>query len=217
VLHVRAGGGPGGSGTADAPFGTIAEAVAAAVPGSVIALGRGRFAEAVALPAGVTLWGACVAETEVACPVPSESSGTLAVGGADTEVRNLRVGGSCHGIRVGGADAALRLDDVVIAGAMTLGLRVGERAALSGRNVVVRDTQPDASDGAFGRGLQASARAQVDLGRVSFERNGEGGVTVADEGTGVRLSDVAIRDTACRPSDGQLGRGIHLQDGRVEV
>ena len=39
-----------------------------AFPGDTIALSRGRFDELVALKAGVTVWGACVAETILSNP-----------------------------------------------------------------------------------------------------------------------------------------------------
>lgn len=82
VLYVRAGGAAGGVGTMAAPFGTIAEAIAAAAAGTTIALGKGSYSEAVQVPGSVTLAGACVAETTVAATTFVMSSGTITIGGS---------------------------------------------------------------------------------------------------------------------------------------
>jgi hypothetical protein len=92
VLFVLAGATPGGDGSRVAPFATIGEGMGGAASGTIIAVGKGAYDEAVRVAGGVTLWGACVAETVVASSVPSASAGSISAAGVDGVVRNLRVG-----------------------------------------------------------------------------------------------------------------------------
>ncbi len=58
-------GATGGDGTRSAPFGTIGAAVAAAAPGGIVVIGKGEYAENVAIDEPLTLRGACVEETRL--------------------------------------------------------------------------------------------------------------------------------------------------------
>lgn len=93
ILYVLAGAPAGGDGTQASPFGSINEALDVAEEGTIVALSKGTFDEAVRLRNGITLWGACVAETAVACSTPSSETGTVTVGGRNTVVRNLQIRG----------------------------------------------------------------------------------------------------------------------------
>lgn len=213
ILYVRAGGGPGGDGTQAAPFGTIAEAMVTPSPDTIVALGKGTFDEAVVLPTGVTLWGACVAQTVVASSSPTQWAGTLMVAGTDTAVNNLQVGGDRYGVRVEGADVTVDLRNVLIARAEGMGLLVLDGASVTLRTVVVRGTRPRRSDGGLGRGIELQSGAQVTGARVVIEANLELGVVTWDPATLLSLTDVAIRDTEGRAVDGRLGRGLLVQAG----
>jgi hypothetical protein len=80
-------------------------------------------------------------------------------------------------------------------------------------DVVVRDTESRESDRDWGRGLQAQQGSQVTAVRAVFERNREFGVFVGGDGTRLGLSDVVVRDTQSRESDGGDGEGLGLFDG----
>jgi len=162
VLRVRSGAPPGGDGSIESPFGTVAAAMAVAREGSVVALGQGTFDEHVELPRGVTLWGACVAGTTVSSSTADEHIGTIDVGGPDAVVRDLRVGGARPGVSVNGAVPSVRLEGVLIEGASGFGIRVA-RGRLTGADVVVRDTGGLTDAGSLGVGLWAGEGAQVEL------------------------------------------------------
>jgi len=65
AIYVRAGEPGGGDGTAGAPLGRIADAMAVAADGQTVALSTGDFAEEVTVDRAVTLRGACVAGTRI--------------------------------------------------------------------------------------------------------------------------------------------------------
>jgi uncharacterized membrane protein (UPF0136 family) len=176
-------------------------------------LSKGTFDEVVVLGAGVTLWGACVAETLVASSVPAEDAGTLNVRGRDVGVRNLRVSGRRPGIWASGAFRTAVLQEVVVDEATTTGVVAAEDAILTGGGVAVRGTRSRESDATLGRGLEARTGAQVDLSRVLLERNRELGVAVFHASTSLRLTDTAIRETLAQERTQALGQGLRAQEG----
>jgi hypothetical protein len=194
VLYVRAGDPPGGAGTIDRPFGGIAEAVATAAPGTIVALHRGTYAEEVRLPAGVTLWGACVADTLVASPAPSDAEATIEIAAAETAIRNLRIGGERMGVRAAGADAAVEIRDVLVEGTRMRGILAADGARVDADGVVVRGTRPSAGDGRYGRGLQAMGGATAALTHAVFEGNAETAIAAFDAGTTIDLRSAAVTD-----------------------
>ena len=214
VIYVRAGDPPAeGLGTRDAPFGTIAQANAVASTGDVVALSKGIYDEIVWVPGGVTLWGACVAETLIASSEPSETEATVNAGGVGGSVRNLSIGGDRMGVFVGSSDSSLRLEDVVIASTTVRGGYVSAGGSLEAENLVVRDTQEQPSDLSRGIGFVAIEGAQVRLAHAVFERNKYAGIAIADVDTMLTLEDVVVWDIQCRESDGGGGDGLVVQDG----
>ncbi len=211
VLYVRAGEPGGGDGTIGSPFGTIAEAVAAADPLTVIALSKGTFDGQVSLLTGLTLWGACVAGTLVTCTAPADFFGTINVMRSGIGIRNLTVSGDRPGIWLVGASRDVLIEDVVVSQTTRLGVIVEEGRAVL-RNVVVRDINPD-RDGTSGRGLIVQAGGTVELERGVFERNRDTSISAYGAGTSVVARDVAVRDTLSRASDQTWGNGLHVQDG----
>jgi hypothetical protein len=216
VLYVRAGEAAGGDGTRELPFGMIADAMDAATPGTIIALSKGTFDEAVELDGGVTLWGACVAETLVACSTSSPSDATVTARGMDTAVRNLRIGGERVGVSLDGRMTSISIQDVVIASTMSAAVTVSNGSATL-ESVVVRDTRSRAGELVFGRGMQLEYGAEVDVTRAAFERNREFGIVAFDPGTELILTDVVIADTESQELDRSNGRGLGLDGGASVV
>jgi len=211
ILYVRAGEPGGGDGTIGAPFGLIADAMAVADPLDVVALSKGTFDEYVTVRGGITLWGACVAETVINSSVAAEWSGAIIIAGSDTEVRNLSVSGPRPGIMMEGASRTTLIEDVLVTASTKYGVRVQHGHAVL-RNLVVRDVLSD-GDGRMGRGLNVSNRATVELTRDVFEGNRDTSIVVFDAGTSLVMQDVALRDTLSVEVDGQFGVGLHVQDG----
>jgi hypothetical protein len=211
VLHVRAGPEIGvGDGSLESPFGTIEEAMAEARAGTVIALAKGTFEEAVALRRGVTLWGACVAETLVAASLPDPYAGTITIAGDDAIVRNLRVSGERAGVWADSTSATL--EGVVVDGAENMALVVAYGASVAGTDLALRETR--SHDGRAGIGIVVTEGGSLELSRAVIERNHEIGVA-AGSGSTLRLADVAILDTRAQDLSGRFGRGLHVYEGGV--
>jgi len=150
TMYVLAGAPAGGAGTQASPFGSVSEALDVAAEGTIVALSKGTFDEAVVLDTGITIWGACVEETVLTSSVPSTESGTVTVRGHDTVVRNLRLGGERPGVWLDGSSLSVHLEDVVIERATQVGWFVGDSGRGTARNVVVRRTRPTGDN--FGDG-----------------------------------------------------------------
>ncbi len=217
VLYVLAGAPPGGEGSRESPFGSIAAATAAASSGTVIALSKGTFDEAVTLRRRVTLWGACAAETRLTCSAPSEREATVNVSGQDAAARNLTVSGDRPGVLVFGWSLSVTLTGVVIEGVRGFGVGAGSGARATLRDVVLRDLRPRSSDGQLGRGFQIESEARVELARGVIERSAELGAYVTGLGTELILSDAAIRDTARSPNPESGSAVVATGGARVEV
>ncbi len=219
VLYVRAGAAGLGDGTRAAPFARIADAMSAASVGGVVALSRGLWDEVVRMRQGVTLQGACSAETVLTSSLPSEAAGVVNVTVSETALRDLRVEGAARpGLWVAGASAALNADGVVISRTESAGVAVVDGASLIGARFVVRDTQSQSRDRAYGDGLSVEAGGTARVTRGLFERNREAGAYVDGAGTSLRLEDVVVRDTRSQGSDLMFGRGLNVSAGAsVEI
>ncbi len=216
VRYVRAGGLAGGDGSTATPFGSVAAALVTAAPGTILALGKGTFDEAVQLPAQITLWGACVAQTHL---VRSAASTGYAVSvlGDGAAVRNLHIGGPQSGLRINVAGTRFEMRDLVIAGAQSIAVLAYNAVQLTGSRVVIRDTQPQPGTNAEGRGLSIEHGAQADLKWVSIESNRLLGVSCSGAGTRVGLEDTVVRDTKSVLGTGDYGRGLSVtNDGKFE-
>jgi hypothetical protein len=110
--------------------------------------------------------------------------------------------------------ARVELSRVLVARSRDTGVYAGGTgSAVVLSDVVVRDTEPEVHDGQFGRGLSVELGATAELHRVIVERSHDVGVAVFDPGATVALSDVIVRDTAGRETDGMFGRGVNVQAG----
>lgn len=213
VLHVMAGA-IGGDGTRAKPFGSIARAFAEAAPGTVVALSKGTFDEALHVPAGVTLWGACVEQTILTNNV--FGSVMVSFAGPDAAIRNLTVGYAPRvGIAAIGDSVSVTIESVVVEQAMKIGVFLDDGATATVREVVVRDTAEHPVDGA-GYGITAQRFATVDVERAVIERNHGPSVAALRSGT-VRLHRAVVRDTV-PSSGGGLGIGAGaLRGSRLEI
>ncbi len=214
VWYVRAGAGGGGDGSLGAPFGTIEEGIDAASDGDVVALSRGEYAEAVVVPEGVALRGACPAETRLTTDRAVGSAGVVTVHASGASLSGVTLAGPGPGLWVEGRDATLAVEGVVIAGTDFTGILVGGGGTLTGGSVLVRDVHSQAVPGVSGVGVLVDARGALELERVAFERTG--GTAVVAVGTRVVLRDVAIRDglgedPPARGVEAQLGAAVELR------
>lgn len=216
VVYASAGAEGGGDGTRERPFATVAEALAAAGSGDVVALSRGTFDEAVVLGAGETLWGACAAETTISSSVPSGSAGVVTVAGEGARLRGLRVTGARGGLWVSGP-CSVEVEGVIVEGVERLGVLVRDRATASLRDVAIRDVRPVAGSGIEGRGLAVETGAGVSFARGLVDRAHMVGVSLVGAGASLEMEGVAIRRTLSSAADRRRGIGLYLEGGpRVE-
>jgi len=195
VFYVRAGAAAGGDGSQATPFARIRDGVAAAAGmNGIVAIGRGRYDETVALRVGVTLWGACTADTVLSSSVTGGTTGVVSASlpGASA-VKNLTIGPSVReGITAAAAGAEITVEDVVVDRATGVGVNVYRGGRVLARSLVIRDTVFGTTPPtARAVGIQEGGHAE--LRRVAFERNYELGVYVSGDGSTVVLEDAAIR------------------------
>ncbi len=216
VLYVRGGAAVGGDGSQAAPFGTVTAAVQAASAGTIVALGKSTFDEAVQLPAGITLWGACVAQSRLV-PSTASSNPTVYVKGAGVVLANLGIGGPRPGLWLEVAGAAVELRDLIISGAQIGGIEAIGAVQITGARVMIRGTLPRAGVNDRGRGIDALGGAQVDLRWVAVELNREVAVQASGAGTRIKLSDAVVRDTQNQASTSGFGEGLlAILSGQIE-
>lgn len=204
ALHVRPG--ADGDGSLASPFGSLADALAVASSGDVIALSTGEHEAFVQVPNGVTIRGACSARTHVVTAAAADFA--LGIGGGRSAiVEDLRVSSSGVGVGVAG-DLTLR--GVVIEGAVGAGLLVTETARALVEDVVVRDVTPDGTSG--GMAVFVSG-GRLDGTRVVFEDSVRSALRV--DGGAVTLEDVRAR---AEPFGGlSRGAGALVVGGEVTL
>ncbi len=205
VVYVSASAAPGGDGSLSAPFATIADALAAAASGTTVAVGKGTYDEAVMVPAGVTLEGACVAGTHIApSSAPSGVLGAVTTSGAGAVVKDLTVSGVLIGLVVSAGDAQVR--DLAIVGATGVGIGAVMDTMLDVDGLLVRGTH---------LGSMGTARGAAILGAMAVLRH-----TVLEDSTQVgilisagqlQLEDAVISGTRTDPASG-FGSGLQVQD-----
>ncbi len=126
-----------------------------------------------------------------------------------------RASARTHGLGVIVHDGArLALADAVLAGNRAAGLFVsGEGTKVEGARVVVRDTQPQANDQRFGRGVNVQGSGHLVLFDAALVANHEVGLLVHGDATEVQGERVVVRDTVPGVSDDDGGWGVDVTSG----
>ena len=210
IVYVDDGAAAGGNGTSRArAFSTIAAATTTAPAGAVIAVATGRYDEPpLTLGARVTLWGACVADTQLTASVAGDEP-LLVLRGAGAAVRNLAIDHADR-ISIGVLGTDVAIEDVVERGAR-FAIFVQSGSATVHR-VAIRDgrTEPDGSEG---RAIDVGRATHVVLDTVVIERNPQFGVWVGGAGAVVEARDLAVTDIAPTGSLPGSGRGLYADEG----
>ncbi len=212
VLYVSPGA-TGGDGTLGAPFGTIAEATAAATAGDTIALAKGTYSENVVMPEGVHLLGACVEETLLTSDAASYSAGVVHVESSGVVVQNLRIGQSARpGMSVIGDGASAVIRDVVFHECAVGGFTAEQGGSIEAENVGVHDMMPVASLNALGRAVNVEYGATATVHRLYAEGNAEHAVLVQHDAD-LTVEDATIVDTRLPSPTGLAGSGLTAAEG----
>jgi len=214
IVYVRAGAPAGGDGSLAAPFSTIGDATDVAPRGAVIALSKGIFEEAVVLPRGLTLWGACVAETILSSSSESETVAVVTAAAPEARVRAVTIRGDRPGIVAPVLGTTIDIEDVLVDGAFAMGLAAYDGGRLTARNVVVRNTRVRRSDGHAGWGVTAYGGGSIEASRVVSESNRDFAAVVGGAGSRLTLTDAVIRGTE-PAADGTQGAGLVALDGAL--
>lgn len=208
ILYVAPGG--AGDGARQTPHGDPTIALAAAVPGDIVALGAGTYTGFFEVPEGVALLGSCARDVEL-----------VGVEGADAVVRaaatsvligELTATGPAPGFVVRGGDAMLR--GLHADRSRRVGFLIGEGATVVGSDLRANPVLDETFD--EGCGLDVSNGAVATLRRVSVEDAHGIGVFLYREGF-ADIEDLVVLDTS-PDSLGELGRGISVQaSGRASM
>jgi hypothetical protein len=217
-------------GSAQQPWTTIADAIAAAEPGAILALAAGTYAEDVVINKRVRLWGRCPSLVDIS----GASTGAavfVGEGGSDAELRGLSISGAGSGLHLSDADSVnaeqLWVHDnpnrgVVLENSLLwmVGSLVernsaagiyGDNARVRFEESVMRDTLPDES-GRFGFGIGVDAdtvEAWISVVRSVIERNRTAAVQAA--GAFVLVYATVVRDTL-PDAMGAGGAGVVVRD-----
>jgi hypothetical protein len=191
--------------------------------GGIVAIAKGSYDEEIVLPTGVTLWGACVAETVLTSSEPAPLDGfpifvpgTVEVSGAGATIRNLQIsGGRRPGIGLHDPAVSVHIEDLVLndnegRGVNDLG------GTLSARSVVVSATRPYAApypDPFIGLGGRAfNVNGEVTISRALLQANVGVSMFFFTEAH-LELEDAAIVGTVAGARD--PGAGIVAVAGSV--
>ena len=233
--------GVGGQGTKTEPYKTIGEALMQATAGAHIAVAAGIYMERVIIQRKVTLEGRCaqmvmikVGLAQPAVEMKNWASGSVLRGvtinsvggglyldGVSATVERAAVQGcEDNGIWLT-AGSMLTLRDSLVAGSRSAGISLFSSKATLERTVV-RDTREQASDNAFGMGIQASVafgqsqRSDLTLRDSLVAGNRAVGILVFS--SKVTLERTMVRDTRESALNNAFGIGIQarVQSGQSQ-
>ncbi len=213
-----------GDGSAAKPFRTIAEGLARAPSGGILAIAAGRYVESVALQAKpVKLWGRCPSMVSVEASGAAPALVVRGAASAGAEAHQLAFSGPGRGVAVSQTSGVV-LDRVWIHDTGSEGLTTGGevllRASLVERTVgagvhvsgsavtidesVLRDVQPDAADD-YGHGALVDQAGSLVVTASVIERDVD--ALVSAEASDVLVDGSVLRDGLAH-ADGRLGDGI---------
>ena len=209
VLYVRPSADLSGVGTLARPYASLMQAASAAPTGAVLALAKGTYREAVIFPRkDLTIIGACVEDTILAAPTPSTRLAIVGAGAGRFEFRRVTFTGASPAVTAVDT-AVLDLEDVLIERASFAAIYALVGGHITGRRVVVDDTQ---LVGGFGRAIMAEQGGVVSLTGAIIRGHHEIAAMSIDPGSSITLEDARV--TGSRPSPaGEYGRALDVEQG----
>jgi hypothetical protein len=215
IHHVLASATPGGDGSQDTPFATIAEALAVATAGSTILVGAGTYDEPVYLPPGVVLLGVCATETVLTSTTPTGFARGV-INGADATVRNVRIEAPLRTAIVATPGGTLRVSNVIVRNATGAAFLVGEGASLLAETILVDGGVHIDHEPLSGIGLLVRDGGQAEMTRAVFFDTAGAGVRAQGEGSRLVLAEAAITRVR-NATDDAPGFGVDARGGTVEL
>lgn len=217
VVYVDANAAAGGNGTEAAPYASLSDVSWGTLgAGAVVALARGSYGGGVVLEPGVTLVGACAAETVL--PGPSSVLSTpptvrMTSAGEAAVVRNVTIADAPRlGVLVSDG-GSLRLEGVVVERSTGVGVGLTDAGSeLVARDVVVREVQAQMDD-ETGVGFAVMPGTRLEATRVIVEDNRLVGLFAQGPDAEVSLADAVVAGTESTGLSRLFGRGMGLQTG----
>jgi hypothetical protein len=206
TLYVRPGASGDGS-SPDRPFGSVADALAAAQGGDAIALAEGRHAP-FRVTRSVRIVGACNAKTVIATPAESLSKATVEYVRGGGTLENLTITGPAPGVLLDGVTDPLVVRNVAVRGAARWGIGVTRgTTGLVLDHVHVADLQTGTATG--GRGFEIASGGAITMRAVTVQGAHGFGVTLLGATT-LAADRLAILGIAALPSPGAGGQGLSV-------
>lgn len=200
-VHVQAGA-LGGDGSEGAPFGLIQEAIAQGA--RLIALGAGTYREAVALPAGVAIYGRCPTAVVIEAPAPNTTA--ITARGMQASLHSLSVRGGLGSALVATASSSLELDRTWVEGGREHLLRL-DRAAVKVVDSVLHG-------GDLGVGANVPAGSHLELERVAIVDALAPAIAVSG---GATLAARDLEINAPRSGGGASRTALFAADARLDL
>lgn len=202
TIFVRAGG------IVDAThFTSIADAVAVAPAGAVIAVDDGVYPDALTVTKSVTIHGRC-AERVVLDGQTTATRAGIVTSGVGVTIRGLTIRGWSTGVNAW--KGASTFEDVLIDHNTHIGVSLADDVTTRLVRSVVRDTYADAEG--YGYGLQIIFGAEAELLESVVSQNQGAGILAGEPKTNVRVEKSVVRDNE---SDAKrtFGLGLNVTNG----
>jgi hypothetical protein len=158
------------------PFGSIAAAIAAATPASVVAIAKGAYGERVILGKDVKLFGACASRTVLSGDQTSTTAAVVVTAG-NVEVHDLMIrptSGTDNGFLVRGPGTVLSVSGVEVQNAHGVGLIADHAASIDVHDSVFRGSEQgganilDRSTARFeGSAFESNGSVQILIGAAT--------------------------------------------------
>ncbi|MBW2465501.1 MAG: right-handed parallel beta-helix repeat-containing protein [Deltaproteobacteria bacterium] len=215
VHYVRASAAGGGTGVRAAPYRRIADAVAAAANGDVIAVGIGTYDEVVFLEEGIALFGACPAETILTNSTVEDMPVILVagVGPALAEVHDVSIRDTIDSGIFVDVGVSVLIEGVDISSVSDAGVVV-LTASATVRRVSVRDVAPRTSDGAFGVCIAIEERSTATIDQFSGSECHTAGVLIS--ASTATVTNTVVTNTRQNPTDMNNGTAYFATGGAVD-
>ncbi len=218
VVYVNAAAPAGGDGSLDSPFDTLASVAWSSLEaGTTVALAKGTYGGTLPLKAGISVVGACTAETILSgIDAPVRAVVTVTSNGEPATLRNVAIVNPPQaGVAVESA-RSLALFGVVISGALAAAASVaGSGSLIEVEDALIEETVGDSAGN--GRAVFARGGGRFDGQRIVALHNREIAFVAAGEDTIIVLSDAAVHDTVPALA-GNAGTALGAADfGRIEA
>jgi len=210
AIHVDPTAQPGGNGTVSAPYDILADALAGADEGAVIALHPGEHMGPAVVDKVLTLRGRCAAQVVLRAKTGKAALSVLITGSAKTVfLSGLTLTGDVPGLRIAGGKVIashIHVIDTYYGGVLVQG---GDLELLHSQ---VRDTQQTGLGG--GAGIQITGGGMVRLRGVRIHGNRRWGILVKGQGSTLLAKGLLVDSTIPAPNTfTTMGHGIVGESG----